>query len=45
MTNINDFVIEDAVLKEYKGQGEDVVIPNSVTGIGDRTIKRRRKAR
>ena len=34
MSNINDFVIENGVLKEYKGQGGDVVIPASVTSIG-----------
>ena len=26
-----DFVIEDGVLKKYKGSGGDVVIPDSVT--------------
>ena len=35
MSNINDFVIENGVLKEYKGQGGDVVIPEGVTSIGD----------
>ncbi len=34
MSNINDFVIENGVLKEYKGQGGDVVIPEGVTSIG-----------
>ena len=35
MSNINDFVIENGVLKEYQGQGGDVVIPEGVTSIGD----------
>ena len=35
MSNINDFVIENGVLKEYKGQGGDVVIPEGVTTIDD----------
>ena len=35
MSNINGFVIENGVLKEYKGQGGDVVIPEGVTSIGD----------
>ena len=30
-----DFVIEDGVLTEYYGDGGDVVIPNSVTSIGN----------
>ena len=30
-----DFEIEDGVLKEYRGKGGDVVIPNGVTSIGD----------
>ena len=34
MSNINGFVIENGVLKEYKGQGGDVVIPEGVTNIG-----------
>ena len=35
MSNINDFVIENGVLKEYIGNDADVDIPNSVTEIGD----------
>ena len=35
MSNINDFVIENGVLKEYQGQGGDVVIPEGVTSIGN----------
>ena len=35
MSNINGFVIENGVLKEYKGQGGDVVIPEGVTSIND----------
>ena len=34
MSNINDFVIENGVLKKYTGSGGDVVIPESVTSIG-----------
>ena len=34
MSNINGFVIENGVLKEYKGQGGDVAIPEGVTSIG-----------
>ena len=34
MSNINDFVIENGVLKKYQGQGGDVVIPEGVTSIG-----------
>ena len=30
-----DFVIEDGVLKGYRGNGGDVAIPSSVTSIGD----------
>ena len=33
--SINDFVIENGVLKKYQGQGGDVVIPEGVTSIGD----------
>ena len=35
MSNINGFVIENGVLKEYKGQGGDVVIPEGVTSINE----------
>lgn len=35
MGNVNDFVIENGVLKRYKGRDEDVVIPEGVTKIGD----------
>lgn len=35
MSNVNDFVIENGVLKEYTGSGGDVVIPVGVTSIGD----------
>ena len=30
MSDINDFVIENGVLKEYTGPGGDVVIPDGV---------------
>lgn len=35
MSNINDFVINDGVLKKYTGNDVDVVIPDGVTSIGD----------
>ena len=35
MSNINDFKIENGVLKKYAGTGGDVVIPDGVTSIGD----------
>ena len=34
MSNPNDFVIENGVLKKYNGPGGDVVVPNGVTSIG-----------
>ena len=34
MSNINDFVIEEGVLKKYCGEGGAVVIPDGVTRIG-----------
>ena len=34
MSNINDFVINDGVLKKYIGNDVDVVIPDGVTSIG-----------
>ena len=33
MSNLNDFVIEDGVLKKYSGNDTDVVIPDGVTEI------------
>lgn len=33
MSNVNDFVIENGVLKKYVGSGRDVVIPCNVIGI------------
>lgn len=35
MSSASDFVIENGVLKEYRGFGGDVVIPDGVTTIGD----------
>ena len=35
MQAASDFVIKNGVLTEYKGSGGDVVIPNTVTGIGE----------
>ena len=34
MENMQDFVIENGVLKKYKGPGGDVTIPEGVKGIG-----------
>ncbi len=33
-----DFEIENGVLKKYKGEGNDVIIPKCVTSIGDRAF-------
>ena len=38
MSNINDFVIENGVLRKYTGKDADVVIPDSVTSIGERAF-------
>ena len=35
MNNPNDFVIENGVLKKYKGKEADVIVPDGVTRIGD----------
>ena len=35
MSSTSDFVIENGVLKEYKGPGGDVIVPDGVTSIGD----------
>ena len=35
MSNIKDFVIKNGVLTRYAGKGRNVVIPDSVTSIGD----------
>ena len=39
MSNINDFVIEDGVLKRYIGSHGTVIIPDLVTSIGDGAFK------
>lgn len=39
MSNLKDFVIEDGVLKKYKGTDENVVIPAVVTDIGKNAFK------
>ena len=39
MSNANDFIIKNGVLKEYVGSGGDVVIPEGVTRIGGNTFK------
>lgn len=38
MSSASDFVIENGVLKKYVGPGGDVVIPEGVTSIGDRSF-------
>ncbi len=35
MSNANDFVIENGVLKKYVGPGDEVVIPEGVESIDD----------
>jgi hypothetical protein len=39
MSDINDFVIEDGVLKKYNGSDEIVKIPDIVTSIGDNAFQ------
>ena len=38
MSNAKDFVIENGILKKYKGSGGNVVVPEGVTRIGDRAF-------
>jgi hypothetical protein len=35
---MSDFIIEDGVLMKYVGNGGDVVIPDGVTEIGERSF-------
>ena len=35
----DDFTIEDGVLVKYNGEGENVVIPNGVTSIGEKAFE------
>ncbi len=35
MSNINDFIIENGVLKEYVGNDEEVIIPEGIVRIGE----------
>ena len=35
---MNDFVIQDGVLTEYRGRDPHVVIPDGVTAIGERVF-------
>ena len=39
MSDINDFVIEDGVLIAYEGDSSDVVIPDSVSSIGEEAFR------
>lgn len=39
MSNANDFVIENGVLKKYTGKDENVAIPEGVTVIGGSAFK------
>lgn len=39
MSNINDFIIENGMLTKYIGEGGDVVIPDSVTSIGEEAFR------
>lgn len=39
-SQLSDFEIENGVLKKYKGSASSVVIPDSVTSIGDRAFYR-----
>lgn len=41
MSNASDFVIENGVLKEYKGRSKDVVIPEGVIEIGNGVLSYR----
>ena len=38
MSNANDFVIENGVLKKYKGSGGNVIVPEGVTSIGSKAF-------
>lgn len=38
MSNLQDFVIENGVLKEYTGPGGEIVIPDGVTEIGEKVF-------
>ena len=35
MSNASDFIVENGVLKEYKGRGKHVVSPKGITMIGN----------
>ncbi|MBR6743655.1 MAG: leucine-rich repeat protein [Clostridia bacterium] len=37
--NINDFDIDNGVLKQYSGKGGDVIVPEGVTSIGDNAFR------
>ena len=38
MSDLKDFVIEDGILLKYTGPDGDVVIPEGVTSIGEKTF-------
>ena len=42
MSNITDFIIENGVLTKYVGKGVNVVVPEGVTSIGDRSERHSR---
>ncbi|MBQ2898766.1 MAG: leucine-rich repeat protein [Oscillospiraceae bacterium] len=41
MSNVNDFVIENGVLKKYNGKDKNVVIPEGVREIGENAFSRK----
>ena len=36
--NIHNFEIENGILKKYKGDGGDVILPEGITEIGERAF-------
>ena len=39
MSTAKDFLIKNGVLKKYKGDGGDVIVPEGVFAIGDNAFK------